>query len=83
MCSGVSKNSSDEKITGSEANDKLCNVYDLLGCCYEWTLESNYGNSRVGRGGTYLDNNSPSYRHDYGPNGTYSDGSTRLSFYIK
>lgn len=37
-------------VTGSVASDKLNNVYDLLGCCKEITLESDAPNGRWFRG---------------------------------
>ena len=42
---GASRNTS--RITGSRDNDKLNNIYDLLGNSFEWTLEANYTNRRV------------------------------------
>lgn len=37
-------------VTGSYESDKIKNVYDLLGCCYEYTLEAYYKDYRVYRG---------------------------------
>ena len=44
---GASRNTS--RITGSRDNDKLNNIYDLLGNSFEWTLEASYTYSRVSR----------------------------------
>jgi len=78
---GATNNTS--RTTGSEENDKIKNVYDLLGNSYEWTLEAYDSNSRVIRGGNYDYSNSPAYRYGINPNYTYSDDSSRLTLYIK
>ena len=38
-----------EKETGVDEDDKLNNIYDILGNSYEWTLEANNIYGRVGR----------------------------------
>ena len=78
---GATNNTS--RTTGSEENDKIKNVYDLLGNSYEWTLEAIYSSYRVYRGGSYLNSYSPAYRDYYSPYDTYSFSSSRLTLYIK
>ncbi len=78
---GATNNTS--RTTGSEENDKIKNVYDLLGNSYEWTLEASYSNYRVYRGGGYDFSLSPAYRNYDLPLLTYSSISSRLTLYIK
>ena len=70
-------------VTGEKETDVILNVFDLYACHFEWTLEANSRAHRVRRGGDSGDSTSPSYRHGYGPTDTYSDGSSRLTLYIK
>ena len=70
--------------TGESSTDITNKVYDLYGCHYEWTLESNYTSYRVNRGGYYNIDNAPSYRGiDCDPGNAFSVFSSRLSLYIK
>ena len=57
-----------KRITGNNKEDKLYNIYDLLGNSFECTLEANSTNDRIGRGGrSNCDFSlSPAYR-SYGP----------------
>ena len=71
------------RVTGSNENDKMKNVYDLLGNSYEWTLEASVSHSRVHRGGFYEDNISPAGRRIYSPNGTGDNRGSRITLYIK
>ena len=74
---GATKNGS------NTINDKLKNVYDLIGNSFEWTQEALNTYIRVFRGGSCYNSNSPSIRsNDYPFNTDDSDGS-RLSLYVK
>ena len=70
------------RITGNEDNDKLCNIYDLLGNNFEWTLEALNTYRRVCRGGYYNASNSPAIRFYNNPTNTDSILSTRATLYI-
>ena len=65
------------------SNDSINNIRDLGGNLFEWTLEADYTNYRVRRGGNYGTSISPSYRSIDSPNDTYSDYGSRLTLYIK
>ena len=79
---GNSSKTNNSYDTGSEENDFIKNVFDLYGCHYEWTLEANYSNSRVFRGGTSGYNIAPGNRNGNNPTSSYSDYSTRLTLYV-
>ncbi len=70
---------------GSYENDKINNIYDLVGNLAEGTLEGGAFGSRIARGGNYNSNNiKPTERYFYS-NPTYlmvSDGS-RMMLHIK
>ncbi len=70
------------RTTGTVETDKLCNVYDLLGNSYEWTLEAHNTYFRVNRGGNYEYGVSPANRFDDFPNDTNLDNSIRAALYI-
>ena len=82
---GIATSKNTNRTTGTEPNDKLNNIYDLLGNSFEWTLEANDTVNRTYRGGKYNYSFSPSYRSlDYNlPYGPYSKSSSRLALYIK
>ena len=71
------------ELTGSVSTDVSKNIYDLAGNCWEWTMEADSTNTRVGRGGDYSDAGPVSYR--FGNSPTYGDGlySFRPTLYIK
>ena len=75
---------SSPELTGNVEKDVSKNIYDLAGNCFEWTMEANYTNSRVVRGGVYYDAYPVNYRSYCGPtyNG-YAYTSFRLTLYIK
>ena len=79
---GISKNTG--STTGIVETDKLNNVYDILGNRQEWTIEAYSTDKRVGRGGSFFINGTPSGRSYSTSPGTANgiDGS-RLSLYIK
>ena len=60
--SSVRHNSSGITNTALNANDKIANLYDLEGNCYEWSQEALDTNSRVCRGGLYNYSDSVAYR---------------------
>ena len=62
---GTTTSKNTERTTGTEQNDKLNNIYDLLGNSLEWTLEANSAPSRTIRGGVYSISYSPSNRQYY------------------
>lgn len=70
--------------------DKLNNIYDLLGCNKELTLEGYYEQSRVFRSGSrdssgVQSTNGLYYRHEKGLLGTYFSAfhSSRIVLYVK
>ena len=72
--------------TGSAEYTKANNIYDLAGNVFDWTLEADYTNSRVLRGGSCSSNGSSypaRYRGYYSPtNSDYFYG-CRSALYIK
>lgn len=79
---GAKKNKN-KMATGTEKNDKLNNIYDLLGCNYEWTQEAASNKRRNIRGGCYNYEVAPSYRVSDGPIYNGDKTTTRMSFYIE
>ena len=71
------------RTTGTKEEDKILNIYDILGNSYEWTLEAYNSYDRANRGGYYDDSYSPRYRYYYRAN--YGNGcySTRSALYIR
>lgn len=75
--SGTKRNIS--RITGATKNgsytfnDKIKNIYDILGNSREWTAEANGTNKRVYRGGYYGGDVVPSNYGDISANFTYYD----------
>ena len=70
------------RVTGSNSEDVLRNIYDLYGCNYDWTLEADSTDSRVGRGG-YSNVKSPSDRFSSNPGTPPLPFSARLALYVK
>ncbi len=81
--SGATRNTGIE--TGKEENDKLNNIYDLLGCRRDWTLEAWSSDTRVFRGGGKGSDQElwPGIRVFAGPANNYDYYGTRLTLYIK
>ncbi len=73
---------STNRKTGSNSKDKLCNIYDLLGNSYEWTMEANGDNKRVSRGGYHGSGIPPSVRSNGFPTNALGSISARLSLYV-
>ena len=73
------------ETTGNNKNseDNIKNIRDLGGNIYEWTLEAWNDGVRVGRGGSYGHEHSPSFRHIQRPDETFSDDGSRMTLYIK
>ena len=72
--------------TGGTEYTKANNIYDLAGNVTDWTMEANYRDRRVLRGGVYSSYGyygPASHRNDYDP--AYSDNrfGCRVSLYIK
>ena len=72
-----------DRTTGTKEEDKILNIYDILGNSYEWTLEAYDTNYRAGRGGDFLYSHSPSDRHNYNASYSYGYHSTRSSLFIR
>ena len=72
--------------TGSAEYTKANNIYDLAGNVYDWTLEANYTNIRVLRGGRYYDSGSnvpASHRFNDSPTSSSFSCGCRSALYIK
>ena len=72
-------------IAGNNEADKVCNIYDLEGNAREFVAEKNTYNSIspfVGRGGSYNNSNSASYRLEYRGTLPYSIASFRSVLYV-
>ena len=72
--------------SGSNPVWQANNIYDLAGNCWEWTQEALNANRRVRRGGCYSNSGSSypaSDRGNNGPDGNYSDNSSRAALYVK
>ena len=80
---GTTTSRNTARTTGTEQNDKLNNIYDLLGNSLEWTLEANGTSYRTYRGGRYGYSYSPSERYGDITCSTDSHVSVRLTLYIK
>ena len=76
-------NSYASRRTGAVAKDKLNNIYDIFGLRRELTMEANYTENRVTRGGSYNDYYSPSYRDNGFPSNTYAHFGSRPTLYIQ
>ena len=72
------------KIAGNEANDKLCNIYDLLGNNSEWTLMDSSDFGLISRGDYWNSYPpiSPSYYNNIYPDFSCEKGSTRATLCI-
>ena len=71
---------------GTNASNKLMNIYDMAGNMWEVTMEAYSRTSRVDRGGGYSTKgslNPASLRDDFSPHYTYSAHGFRLALYIK
>ena len=79
----TSKRKADETVTGNSPNDIINKVYDLYGCHYEWTLESDSTVHRVLHGGSCNFDFAPSHRFNSNPVLADGGNGSRLSLYIK
>ena len=86
--SGVDDGNSSEDTpapTGSQDAYSTKNIFDLAGNVFEWSLEANYTNNRVIRGGyySYTDayNPRPDSRFSNYPAGSFSFDGSRLTLY--
>ena len=71
------------RTTGTEPNDKLNNIYDLLGNSTEWTLEKYDSMGRTLRGVNFNSSYSPINRSLSCPFRPSNSDSARLTLYIK
>ena len=60
-------------VTGATEDDKLANVYDLLGSNREWSMIANGSMYRMYRGGYYNMDGSPCYRGSISPDNSVVD----------
>ena len=78
-------NASAPTTTGSSDDYAVKNIYDLAGNVAEWTMESYFTDSRVFRGGFYLDTGSnlpASRRFSNNPSGSYDNLGFRVTLYL-
>ena len=73
---GASRN--EDRTTGTKEEDKILNIYDILGNSLEWTIEAYHRTARADRGV-----NSPSYRSYYCVGFYQGYNSTRSALYIR
>ena len=81
-------NSSEPMEAGTGSNDdySVNQIYDMAGNVLDWTIEANSADSRVYRGGRYVDSGSSfpaSRRYDGFPGISYSGNGCRLTLYVK
>ena len=73
------------KTSGQIEADRVSNIYDLEGNCYEYVAEKNTyssGGSYINRGGSYYSNSFPASQRSNSSGNTYSSVSFRLVLYI-
>ena len=80
---GTARNADINRRTGVVANDKLNNIYDILGLRREWTMEAIYQDGRVSSVGDYDDSDSPSSRFDCNPSVVKDFFGSRPALYIE
>lgn len=80
---GTKVRNNSSRITGSKTEDKLNNIFDLLGNSSEMTLEASRTVGRAGRGGNHRYGDSPSYRYDDSAPVADSSDSLRPTLYIR
>lgn len=71
------------KTCGTAPDDLIKNVYDLYGNSYEWTLEANFNQYRIERGGDYLNDRSPRYSNSVDPTRPLYVIGSRLALYVE
>jgi len=71
------------ELTGSVAEDKSKNIYDLAGNCNEWTMEAYDTAKRVKRGGSLYSQVAISNRTNSKPSNIPDSSAFRLALYIK
>ena len=79
-------NSGEKGPSGYNEAWQANNIYDLAGNCWEWTQEASNTDSRVGRGGGFLDYGSSrpaSDRNSIYPSYSINSYSSRPALYIK
>ena len=72
--------------TGALAKANVCNIYDMAGNLYEWTMEGYSTSIRVRRGGNFYVDGSDhpvATRNNYGPANIIANCGFRPSLYIK
>ena len=71
--------------TGTVDEYAVNNIYDMAGNAYDWTIEADYTDSRVFRGGNYADNGSShpaSDRYSNGPAASNLVYGSRVALYM-
>ena len=68
--------------TGTLESDKIKNIYDLGNNMWEWTVEANLDENRIGRGGYYGNTNAPSIRNSGNPCDCDTGTGSRLLLYF-
>ena len=84
----AAKGSGEKRKSGYNEAWKANNIYDLAGNCYEWTLEAQAVNDRIGRGGycSYSGSDGPASRRHFNyeyPNDSGGYKSTRVALYVE
>ena len=80
---GTATSRNTTRITGAKLEDKLNNIYDLLGNSHEWTLEADMIYSRTYRSGSFQNSSQLYYRYSIGPKNNDEGISSRMTLYIK
>ena len=82
---GKGNYSGSKKATGSDSAYAVNNIYDMAGNVFDWMIEANLTNIRIGRGGNYnysVHYNPPSNRSGVNPTDSDSFNGSRLALYM-
>ena len=78
-------NNSNSITTGSNPAYQMKNIYDMAGNVWEWTMEANYTNLRVRRGGDYTNSGSDfpvAHRNNSLPDNSFPSVGFRVALYV-